>query len=80
MTERVDSAARSGNVPEEIRVNHKGFSEWSTGVTSKDHQPIVQVAFHILPRVLECRTSQCLKLQVLNTLLGSDRWERRRCS
>ncbi|RCV12123.1 hypothetical protein SETIT_2G244000v2 [Setaria italica] len=43
MTERIDSAVRSDNVPEEIRVNHKGFSEWSTGITSKNHQPIVQV-------------------------------------
>ncbi|CAL5087820.1 unnamed protein product [Urochloa decumbens] len=43
MTERIDSAFRSDNVPEEIKTNHKGFSEWGTGVTSKDHQPIVQV-------------------------------------
>ncbi|KAF8697234.1 hypothetical protein HU200_036099 [Digitaria exilis] len=43
MTERIDSAVRSGEVPEQIRVNHKGFSEWNMGCTSKDHQPIVQV-------------------------------------
>ncbi|CAL5081946.1 unnamed protein product [Urochloa decumbens] len=43
MTERIDSAVRSANVPEEIRANHRGFSEWNTGITSKDHQPIVQV-------------------------------------
>ncbi|CAN6196333.1 unnamed protein product [Urochloa humidicola] len=43
MTERIESAVRSANVPEEIRANHKGFSEWNTGTTSKDHQPIVQV-------------------------------------
>ncbi|KAJ1290094.1 hypothetical protein BS78_02G216200 [Paspalum vaginatum] len=43
MTGRIDSAVRSGKVPEEIRVNHKGFSEWNTGITSKDHQPIVQI-------------------------------------
>jgi hypothetical protein len=45
MTERIDSAVRSASVPEEIRENHKGFSEWNTGITSKDHQPIVQVPF-----------------------------------
>ncbi|CAL5063864.1 unnamed protein product [Urochloa decumbens] len=43
MTERIDSIVRSGKVPEEIKVNHKGFSEWSTGGNSKDHQPIVQI-------------------------------------
>ncbi|OEL33690.1 Cellulose synthase-like protein E6 [Dichanthelium oligosanthes] len=43
MTERIDSAVQSANVPGEIRVKHKGFSEWSTVITSKDHQPIVQV-------------------------------------
>ncbi|KAJ1290096.1 hypothetical protein BS78_02G216400 [Paspalum vaginatum] len=43
MTERIDSVVRSGNVPEEIKVSHKGFSEWNTGITSKDHQPIVQI-------------------------------------
>nr|ACG29048.1 CSLE6 - cellulose synthase-like family E [Zea mays] len=43
MTERIDSAARTGNVPEETRAKHKGFSEWDTGITSKDHHPIVQI-------------------------------------
>ncbi|KAF8781062.1 hypothetical protein HU200_001034 [Digitaria exilis] len=43
MTERIDSVVKSGEVPEQIRVNHKGFSEWNTGCTSKDHQPIVQI-------------------------------------
>jgi cellulose synthase/poly-beta-1,6-N-acetylglucosamine synthase-like glycosyltransferase len=43
MTERIDSAVKSGKVPEEIKVNHKGFSEWNTGGTSNDHQPIVQI-------------------------------------
>ncbi|XP_062193265.1 cellulose synthase-like protein E6 [Phragmites australis] len=43
MTERIDSAVMSGKIPEEIKVNHKGFSEWNTGITSKDHQPIVQI-------------------------------------
>ncbi|KAG2644100.1 hypothetical protein PVAP13_2KG405100 [Panicum virgatum] len=43
MTERIDSAVRSAKVPEEMKVNHKGFSEWNTGGTSKDHQPVVQI-------------------------------------
>jgi len=43
MTERIDSAVQSANVPEEARANHNGFSEWNPGINSKDHQPIVQV-------------------------------------
>jgi len=43
MTERIDSVVRSGKVSEEMKVNHKGFSEWNTGGTSKDHHPIVQI-------------------------------------
>jgi hypothetical protein len=49
MTERIDSAARTGNVPEETRAKHKGFSEWDTGITSKDHHPIVQVYISLFP-------------------------------
>ncbi|KAL6655386.1 hypothetical protein ACP70R_006212 [Stipagrostis hirtigluma subsp. patula] len=43
MTQRIDSAVMSGNVPEEIKANHKGFLEWNSGITPKDHQPIVQI-------------------------------------
>ncbi|KAL6844816.1 hypothetical protein ACP4OV_025475 [Aristida adscensionis] len=43
MTERIDSAVMSGKIPEEIKENHKGFSEWNSGITSKDHHPIVQI-------------------------------------
>ncbi|KAK3123432.1 hypothetical protein QOZ80_8AG0630840 [Eleusine coracana subsp. coracana] len=43
MTERIDSAVMSGKIPEEIKVKHEGFSEWDAGITSEDHQPIVQI-------------------------------------
>ncbi|KAL6655385.1 hypothetical protein ACP70R_006211 [Stipagrostis hirtigluma subsp. patula] len=43
MTRRIDSAVISGKISEEIKVNHKGFSEWNSGIASKDHQPIVQI-------------------------------------
>ena len=45
MTERIDTAVLSGKIPEEIKANHKGFHEWTLKINSKDHQPIVQVAF-----------------------------------
>jgi len=46
MTERIDSAALLGKVPEEIKAMHKGFYECdSSEVTSQNHQPIVQVVY-----------------------------------
>ena len=45
MTERIDTAALSGKISEEVKENHKGFHEWDQENTSKNHQPIVQVAF-----------------------------------
>jgi hypothetical protein len=45
MTERIDTAAMSGKIPEEIKANHKGFHEWNQETTSKNHQPTVQVPF-----------------------------------
>ncbi|KQJ90646.1 cellulose synthase-like protein E6 isoform X2 [Brachypodium distachyon] len=43
MTERIDTAVMSGKIPEEIKANHKGFYEWNPEITSKNHQPIVQI-------------------------------------
>jgi hypothetical protein len=45
MTVRIDTAVMSGKIPEEIKENHKGFDEWNLEISSKDHQPIVQVTF-----------------------------------
>ncbi|VAI33438.1 unnamed protein product [Triticum turgidum subsp. durum] len=43
MTERIDTAVMSGKVPEEIKARHKGFYEWNQEISSKNHQPIVQI-------------------------------------
>jgi len=51
MTKRIDSAVVSGKIPEEIKAKHKGFSEWNSEMTPKNHEPILQVAF--LPSKLE---------------------------
>lgn len=45
MTQRIDSAVVSGKIPEDIKAKHKGFSEWNSETTPKNHQPILQVAF-----------------------------------
>ena len=51
MTERIDTAVMSGKVPEEIKARQKGFHEWNQEITSKNHQPIVQVA--VMPSRME---------------------------
>ncbi|KAK1631684.1 hypothetical protein QYE76_005999 [Lolium multiflorum] len=43
MTERIDTAVMSDKIPEEIKANHKGFCEWNPEITSRNHQPIVQI-------------------------------------
>ncbi|KAJ4799271.1 Cellulose synthase family protein [Rhynchospora pubera] len=43
MTSRVDAIVKSGKVPEELKANHKGFSQWQSEMTSKKHPPIVQI-------------------------------------
>ncbi|XP_058115292.1 cellulose synthase-like protein E6 [Magnolia sinica] len=43
MENRIDTAGKLGRIPEEVRQKHKGFSEWNSGITSRDHQPILQI-------------------------------------
>ncbi|KAL8033387.1 hypothetical protein ABFX02_13G156200 [Erythranthe guttata] len=43
MESRIESVARKGCVPQEIKDRHKGFSEWESNVTKQDHQSIVQI-------------------------------------
>ncbi|XP_057765429.1 cellulose synthase-like protein E6 [Salvia miltiorrhiza] len=43
MKGRIDSAAAKGCVPEHIRNQHKGFSEWNSKVEKQDHQSILQI-------------------------------------
>ncbi|XP_043691035.1 cellulose synthase-like protein E6 isoform X2 [Telopea speciosissima] len=43
MRKRVMSASELGRVPEEVRKQHKGFSEWNAGVTKRDHHTILQM-------------------------------------
>ncbi|XP_042450059.1 cellulose synthase-like protein E6 isoform X4 [Zingiber officinale] len=42
MESRIDAVSILGKVPKEQKT-HKGFSEWTSEMTSKNHQPIVQI-------------------------------------
>ncbi|OMP04213.1 Cellulose synthase [Corchorus olitorius] len=42
MKKRIEQVSNKGSVPEEIKKQHKGFSEWNSNVTKQNHQPIVQ--------------------------------------
>ena len=42
MTNRINSCVNLGKVPQEYR-EHKGFSEWNSTVTPRNHQPIIQI-------------------------------------
>jgi hypothetical protein len=43
MEDRINSVTNSGVVSDDVRTQHKGFSEWNGKATRSDHQPIVQV-------------------------------------
>ncbi|KAK4575698.1 hypothetical protein RGQ29_026600 [Quercus rubra] len=43
MENRIDLAIEMGEIPKEIRDQHKGFSEWNSKVTKQDHQSIVKI-------------------------------------
>ncbi|OVA19763.1 Cellulose synthase [Macleaya cordata] len=46
MKHRIEEVIKLGRVPEEIREQHKGFSEWNSKVTKHDHQTILQILIH----------------------------------
>ncbi|KAJ8527641.1 hypothetical protein K7X08_015092 [Anisodus acutangulus] len=43
MKTRIEAVMESGSIPNEIKAQHKGFSEWNSKVTKQDHQSIVQI-------------------------------------
>ncbi|XP_073098854.1 cellulose synthase-like protein E6 [Elaeis guineensis] len=42
MADRIDTVIMLGEIPEALKAN-KGFSEWSSGMTSWNHPPVVQI-------------------------------------
>ncbi|CAH9087413.1 unnamed protein product [Cuscuta epithymum] len=45
MVSRIEKAMESGRVCDEIKKQHKGFSEWNSKTTKQDHQSIVKILF-----------------------------------
>ncbi|KAG2390739.1 Cellulose synthase-like protein [Vigna angularis] len=43
MKSEIESAAVKGELPENVRNEHRGFSEWNPKSTKQDHQSIVQI-------------------------------------
>uniref|UniRef100_A0A0D9VKG1 Glycosyltransferase 2-like domain-containing protein n=1 Tax=Leersia perrieri TaxID=77586 RepID=A0A0D9VKG1_9ORYZ len=43
LTDRVNSVVTSGRIPEVLRSNIRGFSQWDEKITSSDHPSIVQI-------------------------------------
>lgn len=43
MEERIDTAVNLGRIPDDIRKTHKGFKEWDSVVSRKDHQTVLEV-------------------------------------
>jgi len=43
MERKINAAVELGGISEDIRKQHKGFSEWSSVTTSRNHPAIVQV-------------------------------------
>ncbi|KAF9611342.1 hypothetical protein IFM89_030131 [Coptis chinensis] len=43
MEHRIETASKLGRIPEDIRIKYKGFSEWDSVSSPRDHQTILQV-------------------------------------
>ncbi|KAK9146372.1 hypothetical protein Sjap_006275 [Stephania japonica] len=43
MEHRINTAMKLGRISNEIKAQHKGFSEWDSGSSPRDHQTIVQI-------------------------------------
>ncbi|XP_041025129.1 cellulose synthase-like protein E6 [Juglans microcarpa x Juglans regia] len=43
MKQRIETVTKLGQIPEEIRKEHKGFSEWNLVANRRDHQTILQI-------------------------------------
>ncbi|XP_058112704.1 cellulose synthase-like protein E6 isoform X2 [Magnolia sinica] len=43
MKNRVETAMKLGKIPEEIKTDYKGFSEWNSYISSRDHPTFLQI-------------------------------------
>ncbi|KAK9089915.1 hypothetical protein Scep_028997 [Stephania cephalantha] len=67
MEHRIETATKFGRVSDEIRAQHKGFSEWDSVSSPRDHQTIVQILVDGRdPRVLDTEGSPLPTLAYLS--------------
>lgn len=45
MKKRIETVAELGRIPDDIRKQHKGFLEWDTFLSRREHQTILQVSY-----------------------------------
>ncbi|MCL7034145.1 hypothetical protein MKW94_000957 [Papaver nudicaule] len=43
MEKRIETATKLGRIPEDMQAKHKGFSEWASVASQRDHQTILQI-------------------------------------
>ncbi|MQL05595.1 hypothetical protein EI015_26345, partial [Escherichia coli] len=43
---RIEDATKLGRVPKEARLKHKGFSQWDSYSSRRDHDTILQILLH----------------------------------
>ncbi|XP_061353157.1 cellulose synthase-like protein E1 [Gastrolobium bilobum] len=46
MERRIEDATKLGGVPKEARLKHKGFSQWDSYSSRRDHDTILQILLH----------------------------------
>ncbi|KAL2332843.1 hypothetical protein Fmac_014056 [Flemingia macrophylla] len=46
MEKRIENATKVGEVPKEARLKNKGFSEWDSYISRRDHDSILQILLH----------------------------------
>jgi hypothetical protein len=42
MADRIETATMLGRIPEEVRLEHEGFSQWDSYSSKRDHDTILK--------------------------------------
>ncbi|XP_026392934.1 cellulose synthase-like protein E1 isoform X2 [Papaver somniferum] len=61
MENRIETATKLGKVPDEMRARHKGFSEWDSVSSPRDHQTILQI-------LIDSRTPDAVDMEEISKL------------
>ena len=71
MKNRVENVTKIGRVPEELRVEHKGFAEWDAFTSPKDHGAIVQVStsWHLQNFYIVLNSNQLFFLRYIKSVV-----------